>query len=179
MRRFTTVVACLAAAATGGCGSLIPAVPLDPADGLVAGAIAGAALGAGVGAAAGGAIGYTAGAALGAAAGGAAGAGVATADPAPAQPTLSPGGGAGAPGSEVSPAAGGDGGATVPGPEWGRQEQVRQVQARLAAAGFDPGSADGRVGARTRAALRAFQEARGLAPTGEPNGATLTELGVE
>jgi peptidoglycan hydrolase-like protein with peptidoglycan-binding domain len=59
------------------------------------------------------------------------------------------------------------------------RERVRRVQERLAAAGFDPGPADGIVGARTRAALRAFQEARNLAPTGEPNGPTLTELGVE
>jgi peptidoglycan hydrolase-like protein with peptidoglycan-binding domain len=59
------------------------------------------------------------------------------------------------------------------------RERVRRVQERLAAAGFDPGPADGIVGARTRAALRAFQEARDLAPTGEPNGPTLTELGVE
>jgi peptidoglycan hydrolase-like protein with peptidoglycan-binding domain len=59
------------------------------------------------------------------------------------------------------------------------RERVRRVQERLAAAGFDPGPADGVAGARTRAALRAFQEARGLGPTGEPDGPTLTELGVE
>jgi hypothetical protein len=59
------------------------------------------------------------------------------------------------------------------------RERVRRVQERLAAAGFDPGQADGAMGPRTRAALRAFQEARDLAPTGEPNGPTLTELGVE
>ncbi len=59
------------------------------------------------------------------------------------------------------------------------RERVRQVQERLTAAGFDPGQADGIIGARTRAALRAFQEARNLAPTGEPNQPTLTELGVE
>jgi peptidoglycan hydrolase-like protein with peptidoglycan-binding domain len=59
------------------------------------------------------------------------------------------------------------------------RERVRQMQERLAAAGFDPGPADGTVGPQTRAALRAFQEERGLAPTGEPNGATLIELGFE
>ena len=59
------------------------------------------------------------------------------------------------------------------------RERVRRVQERLAAAGFDPGPADGAMGPRTRAALRAFQEARGLDPTGEPDGPTLTELGVE
>jgi Putative peptidoglycan binding domain len=59
------------------------------------------------------------------------------------------------------------------------RERVRRMQERLAAAGFDPGPADGTVGPQTRAALRAFQEERGLDPTGEPNGATLIELGVE
>jgi hypothetical protein len=59
------------------------------------------------------------------------------------------------------------------------RERVRRVQERLAAAGFDPGPADGIAGPRTRAALRAFQEARGLDPTGEPDGPTLAELGAE
>ncbi len=59
------------------------------------------------------------------------------------------------------------------------RERVRRVQERLAAAGFDPGPADGVAGPRTRAALRAFQEARGLDPTGEPDGPTLGELGAE
>ena len=58
-------------------------------------------------------------------------------------------------------------------------ERVRRVQERLAATGFDPGPADGIAGPRTRAALRAFQEARGLDPTGEPDGPTLAELGAE
>ena len=35
------------------------------------------------------------------------------------------------------------------------------------------------MGERTRAALREFQLARGIDPTGEPNERTLTELGVE
>ena len=59
------------------------------------------------------------------------------------------------------------------------RERVRRVQERLAAAGFDPGPVDGAMGPRTRAALRAFQEARGLDPTGEPDGPTLAELGAE
>ena len=59
------------------------------------------------------------------------------------------------------------------------RERVRRAQERLAAAGFDPGPVDGAMGPRTRAALRAFQEARGLDPTGEPDGPTLAELGAE
>jgi len=59
------------------------------------------------------------------------------------------------------------------------RERVRRVQERLSAEGFDAGPADGRMGERTRTALRDFQRARGLDPTGEPNQATLDELGVE
>lgn len=41
------------------------------------------------------------------------------------------------------------------------------AQRRLKAAGFDPGPVDGVLGPRTRSALRDFQQARGLAPTGQ------------
>ena len=41
-----------------------------------------------------------------------------------------------------------------------------RVQAGLSAAGFDPGPVDGRSGDRTRAALRDWQQARGLRSTG-------------
>ncbi|MBX3218932.1 MAG: peptidoglycan-binding protein [Labilithrix sp.] len=43
---------------------------------------------------------------------------------------------------------------------------VRGVQTRLKELGFDPGSIDGVVGPKTRAALVAFQESRGLTPDG-------------
>jgi hypothetical protein len=56
--------------------------------------------------------------------------------------------------------------------------QVRRLQEQLGAAGFDPGSADGVAGRRTVAALRALQEARGLEPTGKPDRATLSALGI-
>ncbi len=58
-------------------------------------------------------------------------------------------------------------------------EQVRRVQQRLAEADHDPGPVDGIMGRKTREALRAFQQARGLEPTGEPDERTLTELGAE
>ena len=85
-----------------------------------------------------------------------------------------PGGGTSAvlPGADAGPAGAGP---MVALP----RERVRRMQERLEAAGFDPGPADGVMGGRTRAALRSFQEARGLDPNGEPNQATLTELGVE
>lgn len=49
--------------------------------------------------------------------------------------------------------------------------QVREVQGRLAALGYDPGPADGVAGPRTRGAIRAFQADHGLPVTGEPSAA--------
>lgn len=60
-------------------------------------------------------------------------------------------------------------------------ESVRDLQRRLAAAGFPAGvSESGRFGAQTAAALREFQAERGLRPTGEcdaPTWAGLVEAG--
>ena len=50
---------------------------------------------------------------------------------------------------------------------------VATVQAALNALGYDAGTPDGIMGPSTRAAIRAFQEARGLEPTGRL-GADLT-----
>lgn len=47
------------------------------------------------------------------------------------------------------------------------QAQRRQLQERLTAAGYDAGTPDGVIGARTEAAIRAFQAARGLTVTGQ------------
>ena len=44
--------------------------------------------------------------------------------------------------------------------------QKRAIQKNLAAAGFDPGGADGVFGPDTRAALRAWQKSQGIVPTG-------------
>ena len=54
--------------------------------------------------------------------------------------------------------------------------QVLQVQQRLQALGYDPGSPDGIWGERTRNALSAYQQAHRLAPTGEINPETLLKL---
>lgn len=43
---------------------------------------------------------------------------------------------------------------------------IKQIQQALAAAGFDPGPIDGVNGPKTKAAIRAFQKARGLAVDG-------------
>jgi len=55
---------------------------------------------------------------------------------------------------------------------WPRQDRVLsfdervELQRRLAAAGFDPGAADGRIGPNTIAAVRAFQRSIGAVPDG-------------
>jgi hypothetical protein len=53
---------------------------------------------------------------------------------------------------------------------------VREIQRRLAALGFDPGPIDGEPGPRTRAATAAFQRARGLAADGIAGPLTLAAL---
>lgn len=59
------------------------------------------------------------------------------------------------------------------------RDEVIRGQSRLRALGFDVGTPDGVAGARTRAALRAFQAARGLAATGDFDAATLKALEVK
>jgi hypothetical protein len=46
--------------------------------------------------------------------------------------------------------------------------EMREVQTLLKAAGYDPGPADGLIGPKTRNAIAAFGDARGLASTPEP-----------
>jgi peptidoglycan hydrolase-like protein with peptidoglycan-binding domain len=52
----------------------------------------------------------------------------------------------------------------------------QELQRRLTAAGFDTGGADGVIGARTEAAIRAWQQSRGLPVTGEATMSVLTAL---
>jgi len=54
--------------------------------------------------------------------------------------------------------------------------RVQQAQARLKAAGFDPGPPDGTLGPKTRDALRRYQRAKGLQATGELDAQTLEAL---
>jgi peptidoglycan hydrolase-like protein with peptidoglycan-binding domain len=60
----------------------------------------------------------------------------------------------------------------------GRQEQIRAVQQALKEKGQDPGPIDGKLGPKTQAALKAFQQAEGLTPTGRPDPETMAKLGV-
>ena len=56
------------------------------------------------------------------------------------------------------------------------RSQIEHLQRGLIEQGFDPGEIDGAMGPATRAALRAFQQARGLVADGYPGPETLAEL---
>jgi S1-C subfamily serine protease len=56
------------------------------------------------------------------------------------------------------------------------RSDVIDVQAALAALGYDPGPADGILGSKTRAAIRAYQAALGLRVDGEVSDALLASL---
>jgi peptidoglycan hydrolase-like protein with peptidoglycan-binding domain len=68
-------------------------------------------------------------------------------------------------------------------PEMGKmttgRKDSREVQEALKAKGNDPGPIDGRMGPKTRAALKAFQEANSLKATGELDNQTAEKLGVD
>jgi lytic murein transglycosylase len=56
------------------------------------------------------------------------------------------------------------------------KDQRRELQERLAGLGFYDGNADGKLGSKTREAVRNFQLRRGLTPDGYANVAVLREL---
>jgi peptidoglycan hydrolase-like protein with peptidoglycan-binding domain len=58
-------------------------------------------------------------------------------------------------------------------------EQVKAVQQALQDKGHQTGDIDGRMGPKTRAALRAFQQKEGLKSTGRADAETMAKLGVE
>jgi TPR repeat protein len=63
-----------------------------------------------------------------------------------------------------------------PTPQQASHAQVAEAQAALAALAYDPGPADGVLGSRTRAAIRAYQAAVGLPVDGEVSDALLASL---
>lgn len=58
-------------------------------------------------------------------------------------------------------------------------QQVREAQELLRAAGFDPGPIDGMLGQKTRTALRRYQLKHGLPETGELDELTRKSLGLQ
>ncbi len=56
------------------------------------------------------------------------------------------------------------------------RNEVEELQERLLAKGYDPGTPDGVIGRQTRAALRAYQQAAGLPPDGYPSYELLEKL---
>ncbi|MCU0840989.1 MAG: lytic murein transglycosylase [Thiobacillaceae bacterium] len=56
------------------------------------------------------------------------------------------------------------------------RDQAQELQQRLAHLGFNPGEPDGVIGSRTKAAIRAYQAARGLPRDGHPSHALLEQL---
>ncbi|WP_246739689.1 lytic murein transglycosylase [Martelella sp. HB161492] len=56
-------------------------------------------------------------------------------------------------------------------------DQRKELQRRLSQAGYDAGTADGVFGAKTRAAIAAYQAENGLPVTGDPSMALLDRLG--
>ena len=66
-------------------------------------------------------------------------------------------------------------------PEMGKVsggQSTKDVQEALKAKGNDPGPIDGRMGSKTRAALKAFQESNGLKGTGNMDNETADKLGI-
>jgi peptidoglycan hydrolase-like protein with peptidoglycan-binding domain len=57
-------------------------------------------------------------------------------------------------------------------------ELVKQAQEKLSAAGHDAGQADGVMGPKTQAALKEFQQSKGLQASGELDQKTIAALGV-
>jgi peptidoglycan hydrolase-like protein with peptidoglycan-binding domain len=55
-------------------------------------------------------------------------------------------------------------------------EERRELQTLLTARGFDTGGVDGRIGPRTRAALRLYQRSIGVPPDGFPTAGLLARL---
>ncbi len=58
-------------------------------------------------------------------------------------------------------------------------DEIKKVQEALKSKGNDPGAIDGRMGRKTRAALRAFQKSNGLKVTGTLDKETADKLGVQ
>lgn len=61
----------------------------------------------------------------------------------------------------------------------GNMARIKEVQQALKDKGHDPGPIDGVMGAKTKEALKEFQTASNLQPTGALNAQTAEKLGVQ
>jgi peptidoglycan hydrolase-like protein with peptidoglycan-binding domain len=61
----------------------------------------------------------------------------------------------------------------------GYNGRVKEIQKILEDMGLDPGAIDGRMGARTRLAIKEFQKRKGFAASGKIDSKTLSELNSE
>jgi Putative peptidoglycan binding domain/Glycine zipper len=68
---------------------------------------------------------------------------------------------------------------SAPNPALTASERVRQAQRALNNMGYNSGPADGVWNARTQAAVRDFQQTRGLEVTGQLNDRTMQGLGID
>jgi len=59
----------------------------------------------------------------------------------------------------------------------GFRPTTKEIQTALKNAGFDPGSLDGKIGSRTRQAIKDFQKSKGLVPDGVVGPKTWASLG--
>jgi hypothetical protein len=66
----------------------------------------------------------------------------------------------------------------LPPPDIHDRSLVRSVQQALNEDGYNAGPVDGIIGPRTSGALREFQDANGMPPTGRINSATVAALGI-
>jgi len=57
-------------------------------------------------------------------------------------------------------------------------DTVKQAQEKLSAAGMDSGPADGKLGPKTQAAVKEFQQSKGIQASGKLDQKTLAALGV-
>lgn len=61
----------------------------------------------------------------------------------------------------------------------GNTGNIRAVQQALKDKGYDPGPVDGVVGSRTKEAIKSFQTASNIRPSGSLNAETVEKLGVQ
>jgi peptidoglycan hydrolase-like protein with peptidoglycan-binding domain len=59
-----------------------------------------------------------------------------------------------------------------------KQQHVREAQQELMERGYDVGSVDGQLGPKTSSALREFQQAEGIQPSGQLDRPTLEKLEI-